>query len=356
MTEQENPSPSTNYDPKLARTELVYTTALGWADDRFEYWIERAEREFDWKLLRAPDLANTILDRDVIVVGGSGRHAFAAVRKGFRNVTYVDLTEGNIARADRLAQEHGIKNLATFLGDFLEWESTGHQADLVVMNGVMQHVSAPDYALRKAVALANEGGVVYFDCYSAGSLYFLINEWLRTFFGQEAFDYLMRQIDLLGLDAVELSYTTATMTERLSDDLFVPYIACYVEQHIVDTLVAAGFDILHRDYCPIINHNLPRYDSYQFLVRRTGDSDPSAIQFEPTSNFDMDYSLFPFVEPTLRLMRSVSETVASDRSIRDTVTFGLMLRFHDWTARKLDGRTAHAELREYLRQFSGSSA
>ena len=127
--------------------------------------------------------------------------------------------------------------------------------------------------------------------------------------------------------------------------------ACFVEQHIVDALVVSNFEILHRDYCPLINHNLPRYDSYQFLVRRTSSSDPEALRFGATSNFEMDYEDYPFVKPTIALMRDVEDKIGSDKRLRDIMTFGLMLRFHDWTKRKIDGKTAHAELRDFLTEF-----
>jgi len=332
-------------------TELVYTTALGWSDEKFEYWISRAESEFDWKLLRAPDLANNIAERNVIIVGGSGRHAFAAVRKGFRHVTYIDLTKGNIDRAKRWARGQGVDNLTIVHSGFLEWNSATELGDLVVMNGVMQHLSAPEAALRKAAALAKVGGVCYFDCYSAGSFYFLINEWLRLFYKPEEFDHVMSLIDILGLDVIDLSFTSATMTERLSDDLFVPYIACYVERDIADSLTGSGFEILHRDHCPLVNHNLPRYDSYQFLIRRTSASNPNAIDFDPVSNFDMDYRNQAFVEPTMGMMQSLKGRISVDWQLRDKLMIGLMLRFHDWTKRKLNGRASHAELQEYLEKF-----
>ena len=337
-----------NTNRKLRQTELVYTTALGWTDERFNYWIDRAEQEFDWKLVRAPDLANRRKESEAIIVGGSGRHAFAAVRKGFRHVTYVDLTRGNTERAERLAQDRGIKNLTVVNADFLDWDPAGARGDLVVMNGVMQHISAPEVALRRATSLAHEDGVVYFDCYSAGSLYFLINEWLRSFYRMDEFDHVMDLVNQLGLDAIDLSFTSATMTERLSDDLFVPYIACYVEQDVIDSLVMSGFEILHRDHCPYINHSLPRYDSFQFLIRRRAGSAPDAIDFAEHSNFEMDYRDHHFVTPTIDLMHKTAGRMRADRTLRDTVLVGLMLRFHGWTRCKADGPTCHAELQAYL--------
>ena len=83
-------------------------------------------------------------------------------------------------------------------------------------------------------------------------------------------------------------------------------------------------------------------------MRRTSSSDPEALRFGPTSNFEMNYDDFPFVKPTISMMRSVENSIAADKQLRDIMTFGLMLRFHNWTKRKVDGKTAHAELKDFF--------
>jgi len=96
---------------------------------------------------------------------------------------------------------------------------------------------------------------------------------------------------------------------------------------------------------------LPRYDSFQFLIRRLAESDPYAIDFAEISNFEMSYRDHFYINHTIALMRRLADLVASDQNLRDKLLVGLMLRFHGWTKRKTDGPTCHAELQAYLTKF-----
>ena len=329
-------------------TQVVYATALRWNDERFEYWVQRAEEEFAWNMERAQSLVGGLGQSRALIIGGSGRHAIAAVRRGFMDVTFVDLTQENVNRVERLVHEAGIKNLKTICGDFLTVDMDDYTADLVVMNGVLQHFYEPNFALQKAASLTSKEGVIYFDCYSTGSLYFLIIEWLRHFYQANEFNHVMTVVDRLGLDTIDLSFTSATMTERLADDLFVPQMSFYIEEDMAQAVLKSGFKILHRDYSPTINHNLPRYDSFQFLIKRTIESDISKLLFSPKSNFCLDYSHYQYVQQSIDLMKKLMPKIHNSSDVRDSILVELLLRYHRWSAMKFEASRCHSELRAYL--------
>ena len=104
-------------------------------------------------------------------MGGSGRHAFAAINVGFMIVKYIDITPANIARARLRAKQHKISNLSIVHDDIMYFNDDLDCFDLVIMNGVLQPLQDPISGLRLICDLAKENGIIYFDCYSAGSLY-----------------------------------------------------------------------------------------------------------------------------------------------------------------------------------------
>ena len=331
-----------------AQTELVYTKALDWTDSVFDYYIDRAEKEIDQVLTQAPWLLERIQKSSVCIVGGSGRHAFAAINAGFRAVKYIDITPANIARARLRAEQQKIANLSIVHGDIMYHDSDLECFDLVIMNGVLQHLQDPISGLRLICDLARENGIIYFDCYSAGSLYMLLLEWLRTFYRFEDFDNTIKLIDDLGLDLIDLNFTSATFSQRVCDDLFVPYINYYVEDEIAQGLLQGKFRILKRDFTPKIDHCLPRYDSCQFLIQREKGSTSSLITFTATSNFSLNYSNFPYISNTLKVLRNSTNKISLDAEKRDRLLVGLILRYHDWTDRQSNGYTCHDELQAYL--------
>lgn len=333
---------------KNTQTGLVYSKALGWSDSVYSYYVTRAEQEIDKILAQAPSLLENAHKSSVCIVGGSGRHAFAAISRGFKYVKYLDITSDNIKRAKRIAKQQKIKNLSITHADIADYDNDLDCYDLVIMNGVLQHLQDPVKGLRLICNLAKPNGIIYFDCYSAGSLYMLIIEWLRQFFYFSDFERTMKFIDDLGVDIIDLNFTSAKFSERLSDDIFVPYIGYFVEKHIIDTLEKANFRILQRDYSPEINHALPRYDSFQFLIQRTTDSMSSFINFSATSNFNLRYSKFPYIQDTLEILENNVEKLIHDSDKRDRFLIGFILRFHDWTKRRASGQTCHQELQSYL--------
>ena len=151
------------------------------------------------------------------------------------------------------------------------------------------------------------------------------------------------------MDLIGLNFTSATFSQRVCDDLFVPYINYYVEDEIAQGLSKGKFRILKRDFTPKIDHCLPRYDSCQFLIQREKGSTSSLITCTNASNFSLNYSNFPHISNTLEVLRNNTDKISCDAEKRDRLLIGLILRYHDWTDRKANGYTCHEELQTYLK-------
>jgi SAM-dependent methyltransferase len=133
------------------------------SDDMKAAWNEQyATDDYIWKVgpnqFVAAHLADLAPGTAIDLGAGEGRNAVWLATRGWR-VTAVDLSPVGLAKADRLAAEHGV-SIDTVEADAVAWEPAG-PVDLVVLSYLQIPTPQRLDALSRAATWLRPGGTLF---------------------------------------------------------------------------------------------------------------------------------------------------------------------------------------------------
>jgi SAM-dependent methyltransferase len=119
---------------------------------------------------------------------GTSQAAHVAYNNPESSVTGIDISDASLAHQQRLADQHGLKNLRLQRRDILAIAGSAERFDLIICTGVLHHMERPEDGLRALASVLSPRGVIYAMVYAyakRAGVYLLQDLFRRLRIGQD---------------------------------------------------------------------------------------------------------------------------------------------------------------------------
>ena len=334
-------------------TAALYGEILKEEEGGFEERVNDAKKFMDWFFYKT-GVERNVKDAKIFVAGGTGRYAIAAAEMGVKDISHMDLSEENVRRIQGISDQnnYGIKSIQGNLMD-LDLEN---EYDLIVSEGVIQHLPDPGLGLQKISKCLKSNGSFFFSIYRYGTLSWTISERLRKLHSPADFNEMIDVLGKLSLYDRPIAYSHGTFGRWLLDVLYVPQHGTYAEQQVADTLEESGLSVTSRDNLPALHFSLPTHKTLYFIAKAPEDLAKvnwSAIKVESLYHDKCDdYPVY--VNELIDELDAYVEKY-KDRSALEKAIFsiGVLTAFDECWRQALFEEAACNRMINYLKKYCG---
>jgi ubiquinone/menaquinone biosynthesis C-methylase UbiE len=291
---------------------------------------------------------------------GTGRQsiAFSKLTKG--KIFHYDISPTHIKNTAKYVEEKKIKNIKSVLTDVVtynKWKK--NYFDLIYLQGVIQHFSRPDLAIKKILKSTKINGYVWIYLYKSGSFYQFCSFLMRDFFRKKNIQLSINEIEKYKI-FLEKKYSGVKNKfniDKFVDDLFVPYAYLFRFEEVKKDFVNSGFRIMSKRSClkngEHYNHN-DTYGAFIFSAKKIFDKNIFTDAFEPRNSINqikINYKE-PYINLTVKLFNRFAKKI-SKLSIFDQIDalYNYFVLF-DSLLKINDGEFKHKKLHTFFIKYN----
>lgn len=335
----------------LALTGALYGELLNVTEEKFLERVNDAKKIIDW-LFTQIGFGKGDKDLDLLIAGGTGRHALAASLLGVQNISYIDLSAKNIDRMKKISRENKISNIEIIHGNIMDVKEE-KRFDVCASEGVVQHLPDPTGGLKTLLRTVKSNGHLFFTLYRYGILTYLVYERVRRLHRPDDFGKMISTLNKLSLYDLPISFSSGTLGQYLLDDLFVPHFAFYSEYQVVESLENAGLKILYHDHLPRLQFSVPSVKALYFIVNV-----PENYDYDKLNSIhlkEMTHTESPefedYINETINVLDECIEKLSNSSILeRNIFSIGLSLVFDKCWGQKMFEKEACNTIVQYLKK------
>lgn len=291
---------------------------------------------------------------------GTGRQAIAFSKLTKGQIIHYDLSQTHIKNTTKYVKENKIKNVKSILADVVTYNKfKKNNFDLVYLQGVIQHFSRPDVAMKKILNSTKINGYVYIYLYKSGSFYQFCSFLMRDFIIKKNMQLSINKIIKYKIFLENRYYGTKNKfnIDKFIDDLFVPYAYLFRFEDVKKDFVNSGFEVISKRSClnngQHYNHN-DTHGAFIFSIKKIFNNNISIDALKPRNSINQIKINYKesYINLSLKLFNKFAEKIQKLSIFEQIDALYNYFVLFDGLLKINDGKFKHKKLHTFFIQNS----
>lgn len=291
---------------------------------------------------------------------GTGRQAIAFSEITLGKIIHFDLSPTHIKNTVKYVKEKKIKNVKSVLANVVTYNKfKKNYFDLVYLQGVIQHFSRPDLAMKKILASTKVNGYVWIYLYKSGSFYQFCSFLMRDFFRKKNTHLSINKITKYKI-FLEKKYPDKKNKfniDKFVDDLFVPYAYLFRYEDVKKDFVNSGFKIISKKSClnngQHYNHN-DTYGAFIFSIKKIFVNNIFADSLKPRNSINQIKINYKesYINLTVKLFNRFAKKISKSSTFEQVDALYNYFVLFDSLLKINDGQFKHKKLHTFFIKYN----